>query len=372
MANLSDTKRFDPLVWRGVWAAGTYPANSMVSYNGLAYASKNNTATIPTDTSQWDVTHVTPGSLLYFTESLSIPAPVVLDGMGNYVSGIDDHPSCQLTPKYAPEADVHLVLKPKGNGGILASVPDQTAVGGNVRGVFCVDLQLERELATEVASGTYAVLLGGKSNTASGASSTCIGGYKNIASGNSSTCFGEYNLANGIRSFVIGKNGTARGLSNSFTHASASNSSSTIGASQATQFLLHSGEPMIANSPRVLTVGGDPVSAPVVYLPPIGLTQFSGEVISKSNSPVSPFAAFFHRWSFSGLIHKTGALPANTTILGLTFKSPETTGETSLISGQTCLSITIDSVSGALKFTAQTGGSSGAYSAKINTLEMAI
>jgi hypothetical protein len=373
MSNLSDTKRFDPSVWRGAWVAGTYSANSMVSYNGLAYVSKNNTATIPTDSSQWDVAHVTPSSLLYFTESLSIPAPVVVDINGNYVSGIDDHPSCQITPKYAPEADVHLVLKPKGSGSLMASVPDQTPVGGNVRGQACVDLQLSREIATEVASATYATLLGGRSNTASGTGSACIGGYKNIASGASSTCFGEYNLANGTRSLVIGKNGTARTLANAFVHSSSSMLSNAVGASQAMQLIYHSGNSMVTNVSRELTIGGDAVTTFDTYLPPIGLTQFSGEFMTKGNSPVSPYGEVFSRWSFSGMILKTGPTPASTTIHGLTFRYPETTGETSIITNQVCLAISIDPSNGRLKFMAQTanGGTYTYYTGRLNTLEMA-
>lgn len=57
-----------------------------------------------------------------------------------------------------------IVLKPNGTGAIMAQVPDGTAVGGDARGQYAVDLQMVRSSADQVASSPYSVLLGGQNN----------------------------------------------------------------------------------------------------------------------------------------------------------------------------------------------------------------
>tara|TARA_Y100000593_G_scaffold73195_1_gene134450 strand:+ start:97 stop:1710 length:1614 start_codon:yes stop_codon:yes gene_type:complete len=97
---------------------------------------------------------------------------------------------------------------------------NQGAVAGNSRGENSVDLQTERDNATEVASGVNSTLIAGENNTASAAHSSVIGGNGNTASasysavvGNlDSTASGTYsgvfagrlNTASGSESVVIG------------------------------------------------------------------------------------------------------------------------------------------------------------------------
>jgi hypothetical protein len=60
-----------------------------------------------------------------------------------------------------------LVLTPKGTGALIAGPkPDGTATGGNARGANAIDLQTSRLSASQVASGTNAVVIGAQ-NTAS-------------------------------------------------------------------------------------------------------------------------------------------------------------------------------------------------------------
>jgi hypothetical protein len=88
--------------------------------------------------------------------------------------------------------------------------------GGNQRGLHAVDLQSARSAATQVASGNYSVIGGGRENTASGvaatvgggrgntasgAYATVGGGRNNTASGQYSAIPGGYNLRVGARSF---------------------------------------------------------------------------------------------------------------------------------------------------------------------------
>ena len=77
--------------------------------------------------------------------------------------------------------------------------------GGNQRGLHAVDLQSDRGLATQVASGDYSVISGGYANTASGHYSTVGGGGWNTASGDRSTVGGgSNNTASGHYSTVGG------------------------------------------------------------------------------------------------------------------------------------------------------------------------
>ena len=89
------------------------------------------------------------------------------------------------------------VIQPKGTGALLAQLPDGTSAGGNKRGQYAVDLQLQRGFATQVSSGDYSSLLGGKNNVASGNFSSVIGGNENTASGSASAIIGgSYAVAN--------------------------------------------------------------------------------------------------------------------------------------------------------------------------------
>jgi hypothetical protein len=63
--------------------------------------------------------------------------------------------------------NVDFVLKPKGTGAVQAHVADNTAAGGNKRGVNAVDWQTARNSAAQVASGSFSALLGGANNTIS-------------------------------------------------------------------------------------------------------------------------------------------------------------------------------------------------------------
>ena len=81
---------------------------------------------------------------------------------------------------------------------------NEGATAGNARGEYSVDLQTNRSAATQVASGNYSTISGGKNNSASGNYSTISGG-SNTAIGDFSTIGGGLgNTANGVRSTVGG------------------------------------------------------------------------------------------------------------------------------------------------------------------------
>lgn len=100
--------------------------------------------------------------------------------------------------------DVALVLNPIGTGALQLRVADNTAVGGNSRGVNAIDLQAVRVTASQVASGTYAVAIGA-SNVSSGRGSVALG-EGNTASGTASFAVGNSTNASGTGSTAVGSN----------------------------------------------------------------------------------------------------------------------------------------------------------------------
>jgi hypothetical protein len=118
--------------------------------------------------------------------------------------------------------NIGLALSPKGNGFISARVPDGTAANGNTRGQHAVDLQLRRDNAGLVASGSYSCIIGGynctasgegavagsRSCTASGTYSIAIGGNCN-ATGYGDVALGDQCAATGIVSFSSGSLGSS-------------------------------------------------------------------------------------------------------------------------------------------------------------------
>jgi hypothetical protein len=78
---------------------------------------------------------------------------------------------------------------------------DSAATVPNAAGADAIDLQLDRSIATQVASGTRAVALGAH-NTASGVRSVAIG-YGNSASGQGSVVLGQNATDNGAMGSVV-------------------------------------------------------------------------------------------------------------------------------------------------------------------------
>jgi hypothetical protein len=95
----------------------------------------------------------------------------------------------QATSRWIPNnaaTNVNAAIVPKGNGAIVAAIPDGTATGGNARGTYAVDLQMVRSLATQVASGASSAILSGQGNRISSTrtNSFCVigGGQSNLIS----------------------------------------------------------------------------------------------------------------------------------------------------------------------------------------------
>jgi hypothetical protein len=120
--------------------------------------------------------------------------------------------------------NVDLVLTPKGTGAfVLGPEPDGTAVGGDKRGAFAVDLQLGHGVSSRVASGSDS-FAAGSGCTASGTNAIAIGsgvtssgdgsfaaGIQCNASAPGAFAIGEYSYAQGRGDTAVGRNAHASG-----------------------------------------------------------------------------------------------------------------------------------------------------------------
>jgi hypothetical protein len=111
-----------------------------------------------------------------------------------------------ITNNHTGQTNSSVVITPKGTGAfILGPKPDGTAVGGNARGNYAVDHQLDRSANSDVASGPNSCIGGGQRNVASGAYAVVAGGQVGTASG-SNTFIGSGlgNFAAAAQTVVVG------------------------------------------------------------------------------------------------------------------------------------------------------------------------
>ena len=213
-----------------------------------------------------------PNGLLKIASAISTTFQAVTDYLGNVSVlflnsrrigiGKDTSVTTQsVAVVEVQDANTSIVLKPNGTGAIIASVPDGTATGGNARGQYAVDLQLQRSNANEVATsqnsfigggwnnkiigGSYGAIVsgrgntlnsnswytfigGGFGNTITGDYSTVSGGQSNTAStnthatvvgGQSNTASGQYSVAGGFSNTASGQYAVAIGFSNNISGA---------------------------------------------------------------------------------------------------------------------------------------------------------
>ena len=128
------------------------------------------------------------------------------------ITGDASYPMIQATGG----TNTPLVLSPLGTGALQAQKTDSTATGGNARGANAVDWQTTRGAASQVASATQCVIVGGQANTASAFASAVLGGVSSANTGGYSVIgAGLQNSAGSSYSGVLGGfNNTAAGFYN--------------------------------------------------------------------------------------------------------------------------------------------------------------
>ncbi len=180
-ANVTTAKLADGAVTAAKMNSNGASAGQVLEWSGTAW--------VPT----------TPGGLNYFNEARNTTIPN------------NTQPVHQLIVNGSDVA-IDAVVSPKGVGAFCLDVADNSFTGGNKRGLYAVDLQRVRSTGGQVASGSYATVLGGSSNTASGNYASIAGGASNSAGYCGSVAGGSGNNSSGNYSGVLsGVNNSAAG-----------------------------------------------------------------------------------------------------------------------------------------------------------------
>jgi hypothetical protein len=172
-----------------------------------------------------------------------------------------------------------VVVSPKSTGAfILGPAPDSGTTGGNKRGVQAVDLQLNKNTATQVASGANSFLAGGFS-TASGASASAIAD-SSTASGDYSFAIGRQTIASGIYSLASGFYSTARGTHGARVHSSGR--MATTGDNQRGAYHQSGLTTGATPTPLGSIFNVTPVAATSIAMPNSSVYKFSAKVVGRN------------------------------------------------------------------------------------------
>ncbi len=104
------------------------------------------------------------GGLTNITETYTTSSPYSASASGERLQA------------FGAATNIDLVLSPKDSGAIYANLADNTSAGGNLRGRYAVDWQMNRSASTQVASGNYSSIAGGQNNAAAGSYAAVLGG----------------------------------------------------------------------------------------------------------------------------------------------------------------------------------------------------
>ena len=311
----------------------------------------------------WTLAEIGATGLQYLTEVRSTTSPnATMPVHGVQASGA--------------ETNIDLLLVTKGAGAIVAQVPDDTVAGGNKRGLYAIDWQRSRASSTQVASGSYASIGGGISNTASANSASIGGGSSNTASANyASIGGGIFNTASGGTSSIGGGSyNTASGESSTIPGGLYATTNSilgllaygfaggTLGRNQMS-FFGGRADTADATPTRITADAGAASATNQLVLRNSSAFRVRGTVVARN---ISTNAA--KEWTFEALI-KRGASASATSIVGtptLTSTFADTAAES------WALAITADTTNGSLAITG-TGAASTSirWTAVVHSIEVA-
>ena len=204
LGNTSGTNTGDQIISDATLTTSDITTNDVsTTKHGFVPKAPNNT----TQYLRGDGTWATPsaGGLTYFTEAQSTASP-------NATVNVDS-----LTA-VASTTDADFVVRPKGNGALLARVPDNTGTGGNKRGQYALDLSRTAGASgAYIAAGNYDIILGGTRNQSN------TGTYSFIANGDFNYCIGQYGtILNGNNNQVTAARGIV--LNGQYSQANAAHS----------------------------------------------------------------------------------------------------------------------------------------------------
>lgn len=235
--------------------------------NGLLTA--DNTETITNKTISGLNNTITDVGLTFFTEAQNTTFP-------------NDTAYANVFSAVGSTTDVDFVIDAKGVGALLVVLPDGSATGGNKRGDYAIDFQKIRTLNSQVASGSYSTIVGGRSNSVSG-SYAVSGGYSNNVSALGSTAFGYSNTVNASYASALGYSNIAQGLGSislGYDNASTGNYGVSAGYinSASSDYTVAIGYSNLASNLGAVSLGYDNTASSTYS------TAFGGRVNSATNN----------------------------------------------------------------------------------------
>jgi len=117
-----------------------------------------------------------------------------------------------LTNVYPSAVDVDYAFIVKGQGALIAAIPDGTDANGDKRGIYALDLQLRRNFHNQVAGGPGSVLFGSFNSCPGYYSSVLSGEYNGNAAAYTVICGGIHNGSFGSANVIGG--GDSNSLAN--------------------------------------------------------------------------------------------------------------------------------------------------------------
>lgn len=199
--------------------------------------------------------------------------------------------------------NIDVALTPKGSGAILAIAPDNTAAGGNKRGFGSVDWQVQRTLATQVASGANAVIGGGRANLVSVDYGTIAGGLENnvTAGQNGTVGGGTTNTADAINATIPGGTaGWSRGVKGALAYGgNGVGSVASLGFSQYREIVYRTQTTGATTTILTNDNSGVSTAAGTATMSAKQVASFFGQIVA-----VNVATDEMHAWQVSGLIKR--------------------------------------------------------------------
>jgi hypothetical protein len=147
--------------------------------------------------------------------------------------------------------NIDVAIVPKGTGALVATVPDQTDVGGNTRGANAVDLQTLRTSFDQIAASTGSVIAGGSANRVLAAASygAIGGGFSNSISATGSVVGGgNGNTTGSSVSYGTISGGAGNTIGGSTSYSGIGGGQSNAISSNATHAVISGGQSNICSS----------------------------------------------------------------------------------------------------------------------------
>jgi hypothetical protein len=245
---------------------GQYPDPTIASGAGNNIVAAINNASTTTDIDVAKLAEGTDGDMLYTTGS--VPVWTSLNSLawgltgnrgttsGTNFVGTTDNTALEL--RVDDNSSTYYNSFYLGTNNEVWRDGSGSTVPGNARGLHAVDMQSSRTNSTEIATGDYSTISGGRNNTATSNNSTIGGGANNVANNSSSGNEGNQTIAGGIYNTASADHTTiGGGLYNTSSHDAATVSGGSNNTASGAASTVGGGYQNQAGGEKATIAGGD-------------------------------------------------------------------------------------------------------------------